>query len=309
MVEYISQNLPYVLGVVWLFRILRESKGFRLSRTKTEYLESKFSEVSQEADVVVKLDSQAIQKKRESFKYLGSMIQGNGEIGEDITHRIGAGWLKWRLASGVLCDKKVPPKLKGKFYRVAVRPAMLYGAECWPVKNSHIKKLKVAEMRMLRWMYGHTRKDRIRNESIREQVGVASAEDKIVLVYMLFCFVFVILLLVLSRESIGNNLFTSYEVVGWSTYTLPSPDPTMWEYTGKDIGSDHQMKKDMKDQDGDVADAEKETLTSVQTSEIDDWKRFKDDDIMEQHSAIQAEQAVKIPFVGDKASVILSWKH
>lgn len=65
----------------------------------------------------------------------------------------------------------------------------------------------------------------------------------------------------------------------------------------------------MKDQDGDVADAEKETLTSVQTSEIDDWKRFKDDDIMEQHSAIQAEQAVKIPFVGDKASVILSWKH
>ncbi|KAF3635230.1 putative early nodulin-like protein 1-like [Capsicum annuum] len=31
--------------------------------------------------------------------------------------------------SGVLCDKKVPPKLKGKFYNVAVRPVMLYGAE------------------------------------------------------------------------------------------------------------------------------------------------------------------------------------
>ncbi|KAF3650574.1 40S ribosomal protein S15a-2 [Capsicum annuum] len=39
--------------------------------------------------------------------------QGNGEIDENVTHRIGAGWLKWRLASGVLCDKKVPPKLKG----------------------------------------------------------------------------------------------------------------------------------------------------------------------------------------------------
>ncbi|XP_047253701.1 uncharacterized protein LOC124887828 [Capsicum annuum] len=32
-----------------------------------------------EVDVVVKLDSRAIQKK-ESFKYLGSMIQGNSEI-------------------------------------------------------------------------------------------------------------------------------------------------------------------------------------------------------------------------------------
>ncbi|KAF3647847.1 Casein kinase II subunit alpha, chloroplastic [Capsicum annuum] len=117
--------------------------------------------------------------KRDSFKYLGSMIQGNGEIDEDVTHHIGAGWMKWRLASGVLCNKKVLPKLKGKFYRVAVRPVTLYGAECWPVKNSHIQKLKVGEMRMLCWMCGLTRGDKIRNETIREKVGVASVEDKL----------------------------------------------------------------------------------------------------------------------------------
>ncbi|PHU29792.1 Two-component response regulator-like APRR9 [Capsicum chinense] len=86
--------------------------------------------------------------------------------------------MKWKLASGVLCDKKVPPKLKGKFYRVVVRPALLYGAECWPVKNSHIQKMKVAEMRMLRWMCGLTRGDRVRNETIREKVGVTSVECK-----------------------------------------------------------------------------------------------------------------------------------
>ncbi|KAF3634332.1 putative defensin-like protein 21-like [Capsicum annuum] len=107
------------------------------------------------------------------------MIQGNEEIGEDVSHCIGAGWLKWRLASGILCDKKVPPKLKGKFYRIAVRTAMLYGAKCWPVKNSHIQKLKVAKMRMLRWMCGFTRADRARNEIILEKVAVASVEDKI----------------------------------------------------------------------------------------------------------------------------------
>ncbi|KAF3651799.1 hypothetical protein FXO37_17836 [Capsicum annuum] len=106
------------------------------------------------------------------------MIQGNGEIGEDVTHRIRAEWLKLRLASRVLCDKKVPLKLKSKFYRVVVRLAMLYEAECWPVKNSHIQKLKVTEMRMLQWMCGHIRKDRVRNEIIREKVRVASVEDK-----------------------------------------------------------------------------------------------------------------------------------
>ncbi|KAG5606742.1 hypothetical protein H5410_028234 [Solanum commersonii] len=131
-----------------------------------------------EADGEVKLDSQIIPKK-ESFKYLGAVIQGSGDIDDDVTHRIGAAWMKWRLASGVLCDKKVPPKLKGKFYRVVVRPALLYGAECWPVKNSHVQKLHVAEMRMLRWMCGHTRSDKIRNEVIREKVGVAPVVDKL----------------------------------------------------------------------------------------------------------------------------------
>ncbi|KAF3625481.1 putative polygalacturonase-like [Capsicum annuum] len=52
---------------------------------------------------------------------------------------------------------------------------MLYGAECW---NSHIQKLKVTEMRMLQWMCGHTRKDRVMNEIIREKVRIASVEDK-----------------------------------------------------------------------------------------------------------------------------------
>ncbi|XP_070012748.1 uncharacterized protein [Nicotiana sylvestris] len=69
-------------------------------------------------------------------------------------------------------------RLKGKFYKVVVRPTMLYVAECWPVKSSHVQQMKVAEMRMLRWMCGHTRLDRIRNEVIRDKVGVAPVEAK-----------------------------------------------------------------------------------------------------------------------------------
>ncbi|KAG5586098.1 hypothetical protein H5410_046532 [Solanum commersonii] len=39
--------------------------------------------------------------------------------------------------------------------------------------------MHVAEMRMLRWMCGHTRSDKIRNEVVREKVGVASMVDKL----------------------------------------------------------------------------------------------------------------------------------
>lgn len=50
-------------------------------------------------------------------------------IHNDVTHCNGTAKMKWRLASGVLGDMKIPQKLKGKFYRVVVRPALLYGME------------------------------------------------------------------------------------------------------------------------------------------------------------------------------------
>ncbi|KAK8933586.1 hypothetical protein KSP39_PZI015959 [Platanthera zijinensis] len=55
---------------------------------------------------------------------------------------------------------------------------MLYGLECWVVNCVHEQKMGVAEMRMLRWMCGHTRLDKIRNESISDKTGVAPIAEK-----------------------------------------------------------------------------------------------------------------------------------
>ena len=74
----------------------------------------------------------------------------------------------------------MPQKLKSKFYRTAIRLAMLYGAECWPTKKRHIQQLSVAEMRILRWFCGHIRKDRVRNEAIPKKIGVAPIEEKVI---------------------------------------------------------------------------------------------------------------------------------
>jgi hypothetical protein len=79
-----------------------------------------------------------------------------------------------------LCDKRVPHKLKGKFYRTMIKPAMLYGDECWPTKRRHIQQLSVVEMRMLRWICGHTSLDRVRNDDIRGRLGVAPIEEKLI---------------------------------------------------------------------------------------------------------------------------------
>ena len=59
---------------------------------------------------------------------------------------------------------------------MVVRPTLLYGAECWPIKKSYVQRMRVAEMRMI--ICAHTRLDKIKNEVIRGKIGVASIEDK-----------------------------------------------------------------------------------------------------------------------------------
>jgi hypothetical protein len=125
-----------------------EAKSFRLSRSKTEYIKCNFSATTQE-EGDVRLNGQVVPKK-DTFRYLESMLQKDGDIDEDLSHRIKVMWLKWHQASGVLCDLRVSLKLKDKFYRTMIRPAMLYRAECWPTKRRHVQQLSVAEMRMLR---------------------------------------------------------------------------------------------------------------------------------------------------------------
>ena len=56
---------------------------------------------------------------------------------------------------------------------------MMYGAETWAVKKAQEKKLYVAEMRMLRWMSGVTKLDRIRNERIRVITKVGEISKKV----------------------------------------------------------------------------------------------------------------------------------
>ena len=43
----------------------------------------------------------------------------------------------------------------------------MYGAKTWALKKAQENKLEVAKMRMLRWMCGVTKLEKIRNERIR----------------------------------------------------------------------------------------------------------------------------------------------
>ena len=89
----------YVVGLcsvlkLELWRQTLESKGFRVSRTKTEYMRCDFGNATHE-EGDVSFEGQVVPRK-DIFRYLGSMLQKDGDVDADVCHRIKAGWMTWR---------------------------------------------------------------------------------------------------------------------------------------------------------------------------------------------------------------------
>ena len=160
---FVSETAEEVVEELERWRSIIENKGLRISRSKTEYL------VPSHQQGVVKLEGEHLPSVN-SFKYLGSVIDGSGGCGNDVDGRIKVAWSRRRDLSGVIYDKKVPVKLKSKLYKTVVRPAMVYGSECWALRKQEEQRLHTTEMKMLRWSQGKTRNDRIKNDTIRGNV-------------------------------------------------------------------------------------------------------------------------------------------
>ena len=134
-------------------------------------------------DETVKMEDAKVPRVKE-FKYLGSTVQESGGCEREVKKRVQAGWNGWRRVSGVICDRRLPARVKGKVYSSMVRPAMVYGLETVAVTKKQVEEMEVAEMKMLRFAMGVTRKDKIRNEYIRntvkvEQLGMKMREGRL----------------------------------------------------------------------------------------------------------------------------------
>ncbi|XP_047477370.1 uncharacterized protein LOC125030994 [Penaeus chinensis] len=151
-----------------------EDRGMKVSRHKTEYL----CMGDQDPERAVEMQGLKLNRVQES-KYLGYTVQSDGASDKEVGKRIQAGWNAWRKITGLLCDRRVPAKLKGRLFKTMVRPAMLYGMEAVAVTKGQERKMEVAEMRMLRFSLGKTRLDRVRNSTIRETMGVGALEKKL----------------------------------------------------------------------------------------------------------------------------------
>ena len=81
--------------------------------------------------------------------------------------------------SGVPCDRKLSARVKGKMYKNAVRPAMLYEMETVAMTKRQVGKMEVAQLKKVKCALGVTRKDKIKNEYVRGAAKVSKLSDKL----------------------------------------------------------------------------------------------------------------------------------
>ena len=90
-----------------------KTRGIIISKSKTEYMST---DIEEDQELTIELDVTTL-RWVSIFNYLGSITLSSGDLDREIGHRIQSGWNNWRMITGVLCDKKVPLKLRSKKHK------------------------------------------------------------------------------------------------------------------------------------------------------------------------------------------------
>ena len=86
--------------------------------------------------------------------------------------RVQAEAIAWKAVEGVMADRRISKRLKGKVMSPCVTPACLYGTETLALTELQQQRLQVCENNWVRKLAMVTRADRRRMVELREETGV-----------------------------------------------------------------------------------------------------------------------------------------
>ena len=101
------------------WRRAMEDRGLKINRKKTVYLWFNI-DGNLDGNSDINLQGQNLERVN-TFKYLGATLAENGDLDAEMTHRIQSGWKNWKKVSGILCDRRISLRVKGKVYKIVVR--------------------------------------------------------------------------------------------------------------------------------------------------------------------------------------------
>ena len=144
-------------------------------KTKTMVIEK-----TKETPISINIQGEAIEQV-EQFVYLGGLINADGSNEKDIQRRIGRTSQAFGIMNRIWRSRELTKKTKIKIYETMIQPIFLYGSECWTMRKQDEKRILTAEMSWLRKIAGISRLQKIRNDDIRQSLGIQTTLlDKVV---------------------------------------------------------------------------------------------------------------------------------
>nr|XP_014284774.1 uncharacterized protein LOC106686136 [Halyomorpha halys] len=130
-------------------------------------------------DIVLIADNEKNLQQAE-YTYLGTVISRNGKVDQEISNRIKkANTIYYHICNTVIGKREIEKNVKVHIFKTLYLPTLLYESESWVPLDKHLSRVTAIEMRYLRRVAGRTRRDRIRNERTRQDVGTVSIKDTI----------------------------------------------------------------------------------------------------------------------------------
>lgn len=106
------------------------------------------------------------------FKYLGTTLDSSGNCNTDIKTKVGQAKKAIGCINGILWSRDVSINTKKKLYSAIVESILTYGCETWTLNQKRKQMLLSTEMDFWRRSSRTSRIQRVRNEEIRNTVGV-----------------------------------------------------------------------------------------------------------------------------------------
>lgn len=101
-------------------------------------------------DIISELNLVVLSKCK-TFKYLGSVVNQDSTSDDIIWHCVSVWWMKSKKNFGIFCDKKMPPKLKGKLYTMRTESAGIAMFFDEVPRSQEVKK-KAGRRKKQNWM-------------------------------------------------------------------------------------------------------------------------------------------------------------
>lgn len=151
-----------------------QDRGMEVNVSKTKVMQFTKGE---EVQLRIKWKNEIIEQV-DQFEYLGTIFRKDGKLEAELNNRIRkANQVYYSINNTIIGKQEISRVTKMRVYNAVYLPTLVYGAESWTLHKKLESRLVAAEMRYLRKAVGKTRRDHIRNNTVREELKQEPIKD------------------------------------------------------------------------------------------------------------------------------------